>query len=408
MNPRLKKLIYISKIVFIVIAYITISLALFQFLFCPVYVFPEPKAFSGEKIFNPYQNIDSTAWKKGIFHVHTHSWLGLTNGSKNSEQAIDSMYKYLGYDIICISDYQRINYYNRGMNDFVPVYEHGYMLNKNHQLVIGAKKVCWLDYPFSQSLNNKQHIIFMLKKDKDNVVTIAHPRTRNAYSLEDMKYLAGYDCMEAFDYLWYSKAHWDAALSSGHIAYVMGDDDNHDISNPFLVGCVCTFVNTKQLSATSTMQSLKEGRSFACEIYVNNVESFPNRLREALALPVLKTITVKGTCLTVCISKPAAYFLFVGQNGNLKKKSKNTNCASYDLTINDTYIRTEIHLTDSNVFYLNPVFRYDGNKPQNPLVSINHAQTAINRLIFYASLAMLFSLSVFLFRKKKPTSDEKK
>ena len=100
-------MIKISKKVFIIIgkilAYFLIiffSVILIQYLIAPVYKFPEIKVFSVDKIFNPYKDIDSTLWRKGNFQIQSYAWMGLTNGWKNSNKEIDSIYKYLGYDII--------------------------------------------------------------------------------------------------------------------------------------------------------------------------------------------------------------------------------------------------------------------------------------------------------------------
>jgi len=53
--------------------------------------------------------MDSTNWKKGNFQVQSRVWLGLTNGRNNSNEAIQIVYKQLGYDIIVTSDYMKIN-----------------------------------------------------------------------------------------------------------------------------------------------------------------------------------------------------------------------------------------------------------------------------------------------------------
>src|ERR1019366_5799714 len=101
--------------------------------------------------------------------------------------------------IIGISDYQHINLYNKNEPGFVPVYEHGYMFPKVHQLVYGAKEVYWLDYPFSQTLNNKEYVIKKLKEQSSVIVELAHPLWNDAYSRNDMNYLSGYDCIGAYD-----------------------------------------------------------------------------------------------------------------------------------------------------------------------------------------------------------------
>ncbi len=112
------------------------------------YTFPEPHPFSGSYIYNPYRNIDSSKWRLANFHAHTRLYLGLTNGALNTDESLDSLYKYLGYSIISISNYQSINAFESKNKWYVPVYEHGFLYYKSHQLVLNAKKVNWQDFPF--------------------------------------------------------------------------------------------------------------------------------------------------------------------------------------------------------------------------------------------------------------------
>lgn len=371
-----------------------------QYLYCPAYRFPEPKPFSGNKIFNPYHEMDSACWKKANFHLHTRSWGGLTSGKKNSEFAVDSIYRYLNYDIIGISDYQHINTYRQHQRDFVPVYEHGFFPPKNHHLMIGAKNVCWYDFPFPQTLNNEQFIISALKEDTSCIVTIAHPRMRKAYAANDMKYLTGYDCMEVFDYLCYSVAHWDSALSGGRIVYALGDDDNHDITDRFLVGMVCNFINVKEFKRDVIVNALRQGQTFVCEPNMGNDDQFPDKRAYALTLPVVKKIAVENNQLKIRTDGKVSFYKFIGQSGSVRKIIRNSNEAVYDIQPDDSYIRAEIHFTDLTVYYLNPVFRYDGEQPQNPAAAIDKMTTIIQRILFYFSLAGIILLSVIYFRKK--------
>ena len=85
------------------------------------------------------------------FHVHSRAWGGITAGSENSSQKIFGVYHQLGYDHLSISDYMRINTYQSGNSHYLPGYEHGFGMGKNHQLIIGAKNVLWFDFPFLQN-----------------------------------------------------------------------------------------------------------------------------------------------------------------------------------------------------------------------------------------------------------------
>ena len=147
------------------------------FLISPVYNFPEPKPFSGDKIWNPYADIDSTKWQKGNFQIQSLAWGGITDGNNNPTDSIYALYKKLGYDVIGISDYMKINDYYKNHSGYIPIYEHGYNLRKTHQVSIGAKEVYWLDFPFLQTTSQKQFIINQLRP-KTELLSIVHPNFR--------------------------------------------------------------------------------------------------------------------------------------------------------------------------------------------------------------------------------------
>ena len=79
------------------------------YLMAPIYEFSGPIKFSGDKLYNPYAEMDSTHWKKYNFQVQSKAWLGITDGRKNSNEMIDSVYNALGFDHVATSDYQKIN-----------------------------------------------------------------------------------------------------------------------------------------------------------------------------------------------------------------------------------------------------------------------------------------------------------
>ena len=81
-----------------------------------------------------------------------------------------------------------------------------------------------------------------------------------------------------------------------------------------------------------------------------------------LQLPGITGITLLNDTISVRLNEPVKTIKFIGQYGIERKVI--TNCASgkYLFSKKDTYIRTEVECNDGTVYYLNPVFRYDGKK----------------------------------------------
>lgn len=369
----------------------------------PVYKFPEYAAFSGDKIFNPYDKADSTAWKKGNFQVQSRAWLGLTSGRNNLNPAIFNVYQQLGYDIIAISDYMKINRYGEDQDGYVPTYEHGYGIRKTHQVCIGAKKVNWIDYPFYQNIHHKQHIINVLRKNNE-IVALAHPDLRDGYLLEDMKHLTNYDLIEVLNEIRFSVKHWDAALSAGHAKFILANDDAHDIFDPGEVGRICTYINTPTLAADDIIAALKSGNAFGADIAMEQGDNFVDKAEKHKTIPVLNSVTVRDDTLTVSLSERAQKFSFIGQNGVVAATVSDTSSASYVIKPGDTYIRTEILFSNNNKFYLNPVFRYNGNEPvQQPAAAVDIIKTYVQRGVALIIIIIVFIITtqIFKLRKKK-------
>jgi hypothetical protein len=396
---------------FLFLILILASAELLIYILTPVYDFPEPVPFSGNKIFNPYKDMDSLNWKKANFHFHTKAWSGITSGRNNSNEKFWEIYKKLGYDIATISNYQSISRFNYDSSFYIPAYEHGFNATKTHQMCIGARKVLWLDYSLFQNLNTKQNMLNLLRGENE-IVAVAHPDWGKGYSLHNMRYLSDYDLIEALDANWRSIPHWDVALSSGHPVYILGDDDAHDISNPYQVGRCCTFINSATTDPGDILTSLKQGNAFGADVYMYDKETFDDKARHAKQIPNLNRVKIVRDTLWVSVSQEAKKFLFIGQDGKVKKAVLNTSIAFCKINTDDTYIRTEIIFpTDFNgegtKFYLNPVFRYSGGTPNNFLkASINYTRTWILRLLALPSLAFLFILAVRLGLRKKVQKQE--
>ena len=312
---------------------------------CPVYSFDEPKPFAGTTFYNPYQSINGDAWKKCVFHLHTKSWFGLTNGENSFEEMVD-VYKKLNYDVIGVSDYMKIN------PQFIPVYEHGYNIKKTHQLALGATKVVWRDYFFPQNLHQKQHVIDRLKQHSQ-LVAINHPTMRSGYRADDFKYLSGYDLFGVQNGTHLSEASWDAALSSGHAAWLIANDDAHSV-NPWRLQREATFVNA---GGNDVLSRLAQGVAFGVHFPRKNQTTLDEKIREAKDVTFPASIQVRDDSLHIVWRQTMQKIDFIGDNGRLLKSVTGSNTAFYAVRQQDSYVRVKLTSPEGIVYYLNPIIR---------------------------------------------------
>ena len=371
------------------------------FIISPVYDFPEPTPFTGEKIWNPYQNIDTNNWRKGNFQIQALAWGGITDGSNNPTDSVFAIYNRLGYDIIGISDYQKINTFYKGNSDYIPIYEHGFNAPKTHQVSIGMKDdyVLWLDFPIYQTTSQKQFIINLLRPHTE-ILAIVHPDFFwEGYSHENLKYLTNYDLLEALNHQRFSISHWDAVLSAGHAKYILADDDAHNIQNPYLVGVVSTYINAPTTNREDIIKAMKAGNTYGYIPYTPDNDNYTKKAERAKHLPLLKEASLTEKHFKVRVDGNPISIRFVGQDGIVKKEIKNTSKASYDFQANDTYIRTRVDYGRGEFMLLNPIFRYHGDNPnKEEIATINWWKTIIYRGLYLILYLLVIRL---LFRKTK-------
>jgi hypothetical protein len=294
----------------------------------------------------------------------------------------------------------KINAFGEGNNWHIPTYEHGYSIRKVHQVCIGSKKVNWIDYPFYQNISHKQHIINMLRKNND-IVCLAHPDLRDGYLLDDMRKLSNYDLIEVLNEIRKSPHHWDAALSSGHSAYILANDDAHNVFDATEVGRMCTFINTQSLDSKNVIEALKSGKAFGADIAMRQGADLVEKAEDHERIAVLKSVSVVNDTLFVELSEKAKLFAFIGQNGIVKSNVVDTNLAVYPIALSDTYVRTEITFDNGNKFYLNPVYRYKGDAPVEQLNSkIDYVKTWVQRGV---ALIIVIILLIIIVKVSKRT-----
>lgn len=381
-----------------------LAVVLFNYIETERYIFPEPKPFSGKFWYNPYEDMDSSQWKRTNLHMHSRAWGGITNGSANSSHQIWETYRKLGYESLAISNYQFIDTLNSHEPYYIPVYEHGYGLFKSHQLNIGAKKVIWYDLPFGQNLHHKQYVINRLRNHTE-LISINHPAFFGGYLPEDFKYLTGYDLIEALNGYRNSIPHWDSALSAGKPAFLMADDDMHDIADMGEISRRLIMVNAPDNRRESILNALKHGDSYGIEIKMPGNETFSSKSSRFDSVPVLNALRIKGDTLMVRLDKRALEFRFYGQSGQLLYKKGFSDTASYVLRPEDTYVRPVIlqstsHDSEGITLYLNPVFRTaDGKLPVIPAAIPDPLSTWVYRIIIVSTVIFIL-LNIYILRKR--------
>jgi len=352
--------------------------AIFLFLFialplllAPVYRFPLPQPFAGPSLWNPYARLAGT-WQKANLHAHGHAWGGMTNGKQSDEEVVEA-YKQRGYAVAGVSNYGSIAAF-RGV-DTIPLYEHGYNVMKAHQLAIGARRVVWLDFPFWQTLDQKQLIIQRVGAEAA-LVSINHPNT--GYVDDDMRNLTGYQLMEIVNGPFPVEDLWDAALSSGHVVWALANDDAHDVTNLRRTFIAWNMIDAPSPSAADIIGALGQGRSYAASLVGNKADA------------ALKSVEVRDATITISSTGVPATYLFVGQEGAVRGTANQVMEATYTFAATDTYIRTVIR-TPNMVMYVNPIIRYDGIRLPALAATIDEASTWLRRgLTFIVSAIVIF------------------
>lgn len=347
-------------------------LVLSQFFFSTRYnFFDSPDNFKGTIIYNPYDSLDAAKWVKSNFHAHSTAWKGITNGH-GTPKDIHHAYDSLQYGIHCVSNYQAIDTTFSSDDNYIPAYEHGYNVLKAHQLVLGSERVYWPDYILPQTLNNKQDILNYLSYDTNAVVILNHPAVRNGYTTEDLQYLTNYDCMEVLNPAAISLEQWDATLSAGKAVFIVGNDDIHNVLKKKSLGRICTFVNVPVPYKNYVLQALKRGMSYGMILGDG---------QDPYSLPSLESLKVVDHTIILKIGKEAKKITFTGQDGRLLATFRETETAQYIIKKNDHYARAAIEFENGTRMFLNPVFFTSSRLLSKKIVSANHVETLIFRLI---------------------------
>lgn len=398
------KILRVFLVALTCVACLPIAYWLFVYLITPRYQFKVGQPFHGEYLYNPYQHMDADQWKQYNFHCHSHKHFGITNGRLSKEEDIDRIYQALGYDHYGISDYMLINPHGNDRYDYIPAYEHGYgFFKKTHQLCIGAENVVMMDYPFFQSLDMKQHMLSVLKQHTRFAVP-AHASFTQGYKVNEMRYLSGYRLLEVGNPYGTAFEHWDAALSSGHRVYGIGDDDTHNVLNSNEVAKYFTMINTSDLTADSVFNALDRGCAYTVEFHPHYNEPFEDKIEKMhTELFHLTRCELVGDTLFIETNAPSIQHIdFIGQDGKVLKHMEYCQQAWYVIQPEDSYVRAMLRVHNMTYFYLNPITRHNTSAPTDlSTAEINWAQTL---LFYFVYIAIIVILIVKYFKKYGKTS----
>ena len=138
---------------------LAIALVLAIFSISPIYRFEGPVPFSGENIYNPYADLDtSIGWKRACLHTHTKVDKGI-NECPYYPDVVYADYMSYGYDILGFTNHQALTPHPIDSSLYIAGYEHGYNLFKFHINAYGVEKVEKFDHILPILLSQKQFMI---------------------------------------------------------------------------------------------------------------------------------------------------------------------------------------------------------------------------------------------------------
>jgi hypothetical protein len=147
-------------------------------------------------------------------------------------------------------------------------------------------------------------------------------------------------------------------------------------------------VDAPSSSEADIVNALRHGRHYAVSLVGEKADA------------TLGNIELQDSTLTVSSSGVPATYLFVGQDGTVRKTADQVMQASYTIEPRDTYIRTVIR-TPNIVMYLNPIVRYDGVGFPSRRATPNVTASWLQRGFLVAAYAAVLFL---LWRRPAPSA----
>jgi hypothetical protein len=355
-----------------------------------LYLFEDPKAFNGGFIYNPYQISDSLNFYKVLFARPTATIKDIFR--QNSQfMSNNTTNGFSGFDHEEVVLRQNL-FWNAGNKNGFQTYMHGLGFNDPSMLCMGAQKKLWIDYPLFKNLHHKQGLIDKLLKDCEMVVL-----NPVSFSHEDMKYLSGYQLIDLNSKTHNAIALWDSALSNGHLVYGFVSEEIPEFSPAYDKNPGFLLINADSNSIISLMDAIKNGRSFSV---ISNQEEEKTPDEELLKDFRLKLNLIADT-IHIESSDSAILFKFIGQNGKLIHFVENTSNAACFFRPEDSYIRTEILLSDGTKIFLNPLIRHYAEEAERQRLSVMDTEKTAMLRGAYIILIVLLLQMIFKWQMRK-------
>ena len=402
-----KVLFYISKGIGILLFTTIVIIAAFSFT--PIYRFSEAHPFGGDKIYNPYSQLDtSLGWMRANFHTHTKVDKGINECPYYPDVVYDEYMKY-GYDIVGFSNHQQLTTHPYDTSQQINLYEHGYNLFKFHKLVFGCEHVRRFDHliPFLDS--HKQFMIDLLNKDGDFIV-FNHPDRTNGISPKTFSKLSGYRLIEGDAGFQESDKgrgtklkYWDEGLSAGRYSHNIIGDDNH---NPMKTGRIARricFINGNSKRYEDIKKILLNGN-----FYTMRVPDFGNgdtniKIKENYNLPTINKIGLSGDTIFITLSTNAEYIKVTTQNGITADSSSNCNHLEFKMTEEYPYARFTAKFSNGATLYSNAFAR--SKNGEIPYIDYPHPINWILTILFNTILVLIIAFALYsiyrIIKRKK-------
>ena len=345
-------------------------LALAIFSVSPIYRFEGPVPFSGDRIYNPYADLDtSIGWKRACLHTHTKVDKGI-NECPYYPDVVYSDYMSYGYDILGFTNHQALTPHPIDPSLYIAGYEHGYNLFKFHINAYGVEKVEKFDHFLPVLLSQKQFMIDRLAADGD-FVQFNHPNRTLTINRRVMEHLSGYRLIEGdagFGERDHGRGtslnHWDEALSAGRYAHNNINDDNHNSKAHASIARRCSWINTPTPYWEDIREELLKGNFYTTRVPDFGAGDTAVKHAENLELPRIKDIGLKGDTVYMRLSAPASAIRVISQNGTIVDSIFNSSAIQYVMTPEDPYVRMTAWYENGTTVYTNAFARYsEGDSP---------------------------------------------
>lgn len=364
----------------------------------PIYNFAAPQPFSGNDIFNPYRNFDSTTvWQRANFHTHTLIQSPFNECDHTPAETVDA-YNRLGYDIVALTNH---NYITEHPVDkqHVSAYEHGYNLLKYHKVVFDTERVMRFDHLLPILASQRQWQLDILAHECD-FMQLNHPLRTPLTSDDMMRKLSGYMIMELDSGRSTECEYWDVALSAGHYSFGLANDDLHYPDRSDKIARRCSFLASPTATWEDICRTLKEGAYYSMRIPDYGNGDWRVKYAKNRELPRITAIGITdNTTIYMALSKSAERIVVFGQDHRMLRATTDADSIYYTLPTDEPYARLVAYFSTGEVIYTNPFARYDKATSNYPTTNSEHSVNITLTILYNLFLVVLFGTSIVAISK---------